>query len=89
MYKLVVVADPMQETEIYEITQTNKMHKISQLRIPQESITFIKNYSDSVKEKVDVTYIGPKDYIKYFISQANKLNFINAHAEKEIGEQID
>lgn len=79
MYKLFIVTDPTSFTEIFECTNANEMHKISQLRLPQESIEFIKNYSNSVREKVDVTYIGPDDYINYFISQANNLEFIKAH----------
>ena len=83
MYKLIVVADPLREVEIYEITSEGKTRKISQLRLPQESVEFIKNYSESVKEKVDVTYVGPKDYIKYFVNQVNKLEFVNAHYKME------
>lgn len=79
MYKLIVVADPLRETEIFEITKMNDIRKISQIRLPQESVEFIKNYSDSVQEEVDVTYIGPKDYVKYFVSQANQLEFVKAH----------
>lgn len=79
MYKLIVVADPLRETEIFEITKTNDMRKISQLRVPQDSVEFIKNYSDSVQEKVDVTYVGPKDYVKYFVNQVNQLEFVKAH----------
>lgn len=79
MYKLIVVADPLRETEIFEITKTNDMRKISQIRLPQESVEFIKNYSDSVQEEVDVTYIGPKDYVKYFVNQANQFEFVKAH----------
>lgn len=79
MYKLIVVADPLRETEIFEITKTNDMHKISQIRLPQESVEFIKNYSDSVQEEVDVTYVGPRDYVKYFVNQANQLKFVKAH----------
>lgn len=84
MYKLIVIADPLRETEIYEITDTEQMHKISQLRLPQESVEFIKNYSNSVQEEVDVTYMGPDDYVRYFVHQANKLDFVKAHMnEKE------
>lgn len=84
MYKLVVIADPLQETEIYEVTSMGDLHKISQLKVPQESVEFIKNYSDSVKEKVDVTYVGPTDYIRYFVSQVNNLEYVYAHMN-EIG----
>lgn len=84
MYKLIVIADPLRETEIYEITKTNDLHKISQLRLPQESVEFIKNYSNSVQEEVEVDYRGPADYIRYFVSQANQLEFVKAYMnEKE------
>jgi len=79
MYKLIVIADPLQETEIYEVTKTNDMHKISQVHLPQESVEFIKNYSNSVQEKVDVTYVGPKSYVQYFVTQVNNLEFAKAH----------
>ena len=84
MYKLIVIADPLRETEIYEVTNMNDLHKISQLKVPQESVEFIKNYSNSVKEKVDVTYVGPTDYIRYFVSQSNNLEYVYAHMN-EIG----
>lgn len=84
MYKLIVMADPLRETEIYEITKTNDMHKISQLHLPQESVEFIKNYSNSLQENVEVIYKGPDDYIRYFVNQANKLEFVKAYMnEKE------
>lgn len=84
MQKLIVKADPMQEIEIYEVSSNQTdMHKISQLRLPQESVEFIKNYSNSLKKKIDVTYIGPKDYVKYFISQVNKFEFVKAHRAEE------
>ena len=79
MYKLIVIADPLRETEIYEVTDTEQMHKISQLRLPQESVEFIKNYSNSVQEEVDVTYMGPDDYVRYFVHQVDKLDFVKAH----------
>ncbi len=88
MHELIVIADPLREVEIYEITSEGKTHKISQLRLPQASVEFIKNYSESVKEKVDVTYVGPKDYVMYFVNQANKLEFVKAHAN-EMEDQID
>lgn len=83
MYKLFVITDPTNFTEIFECTDTNNMRKISKLRLPQESIEFIKNYSNSVQEEVDVTYVGPSDYIRYFISQVNELEFAKAHAMEE------
>lgn len=83
MYKLFVYADPTSFTEIFELTQSGQMHKISQLSLPQESIEFIKNYSNSVHEEIDVTYIGPNDYVNYFVSQANKLDFVKAHVNEE------
>ncbi len=83
MYKLIVIADRLRETEIYEVTNMNDLHKISQLRLPQESVEFIKNYSNSLQEEVDVTYIGPKSYVQYFITQVNNLEFAKAHRDAE------
>ena len=80
MPKLIVMADPMREVEIFEVFNADGgMHKISQLQIPQKSVDFIRNYSNSVKEIVDVTYVGPKDYVTYFVSQVNNLEFAKAH----------
>lgn len=79
MHKLIVLADPTSFTEIFELTETGQMHKISQLRVPQDSVEFIKNYSNSVQEEVDVTYMGPDDYIRYFVRQIDKFKFVKAH----------
>lgn len=79
MHKLFVLIDPTSFTEIFELTSEGKMHKISQLDLPQESIEFVKNYSNSLQEKVDVIYMGPDDYIKYFVHQADKFEFVKAH----------
>ena len=79
MHKLIVIADPLREVEIYELTETNEFHKISQLRLSQESVEFIKNYSNSLQEPVDVIYKGPDDYIRYFVNQTNKLEFAKAY----------
>ena len=85
MHKIIVLADPMKEIEIYEVTKENKTHKISQLRLPQESVEFVKNYSNSVQELVEVVYVGPEDYIRYFVNQVDKFEFVKAYAN-EIGD---
>lgn len=82
MHKLIVVADPMHEVEIYEVTDNNNLHQISQLRLPQESVNFIKNYTDSIKEKVEVVYAGPSDYVQHFVNQVNNFDFVEAHISK-------
>lgn len=79
MHKLIILADPTSFTEIFELTETGQMHKISQLRIPQDSVEFIKNYSNNIQEEVDVTYMGPDDYIRYFVHQVDKFKFVKAH----------
>lgn len=89
MHKLIVFADPFQEVEIFEVLDDieGKTHKISQLRLPQESVDFIKNYSESLQDKVEVVYVGPKDYVTYFVSQVNKFDFVKASmCEDEKGE---
>lgn len=83
MHKLIVLANPTSFTEIFELTETGQIHKISQLRVPQESVEFIKNYSNSVQEEVEVDYRGPADYIRYFVSQANQLEFVKAKMNNE------
>lgn len=83
MHKLIVLANPVDFTQIFEVLDNGKTHKISQLKIPQESVEFIKNYSNSVQEEVEVDYRGPADYIRYFVSQANQLEFVKAKLNSE------
>lgn len=83
MHKLIVITNPVDYTEIFEVLDNGDVHKISQLQVPQESIEFIKNYSNSVQEKVEVDYRGPADYIKHFVSQANQLEFVKAKLNSE------
>jgi hypothetical protein len=78
MHKLFVLADPTSFTEVFELTEDFGMHRISQLRSPQESLEFIKNYSQSTTKKVEVTYIGPDDYVRYFANKANNLKNVTA-----------
>ena len=79
MHKLFVLVDPVHFTEIFELTNKQEMRKISQLRLPQESIEFIKNYSNNIQKEVDVTYIGPVNYVNRFVNEANNLEFVTAH----------
>ena len=78
MHKLIVLANPVDFTQIFEVLDNGEMHKISQLKVPQESVEFVKNYSNSVQEEVEVDYHGPVDYIRYFVNQANQLEFVKA-----------
>lgn len=83
MHKLIVLADPVDFTQVFEVLDNGETHKISQLKVPQESVEFIKNYSNSIKEEVEVDYRGPADYIRYFVSQANQLEFVKAKMNSE------
>ena len=83
MHKLIVLADPVDFTQVFEVLDNGETHKISQLKVPQESVEFIKNYSNSIKEEVEVDYRGPADYIRYFVSQANQLEFVKAKLNSE------
>ena len=83
MHKLIVIANPVDYTQIFEVLDNGDTHKISQLKVPQESVEFIKNYSNSVQEEVEVDYRGPADYIRYFVSQANQLEFVKAKLNSE------
>lgn len=83
MHKLIVVANPVDFTQVFEVLDNGDTHKISQLKVPQESVEFIKNYSNSVQEEVEVDYRGPADYIRYFVSQANQLEFVKAKLNSE------
>ena len=83
MHKLIVLANPVDFTQIFEVLDNGEMHKISQLKVPQESVEFVKNYSNSVQEEVEVDYHGPADYIRYFVNQANQLEFVKAKMNSE------
>lgn len=83
MHKLIVIANPVDFTQVFEVLDNGDTHKISQLKVPQESVEFIKNYSNSVQEEVEVDYRGPADYIRYFVSQANQLEFVKAKLNSE------
>ena len=82
MNKLIVIANPTDFTDIYEVTDEGFSHKVSHLNTPQESVEFVKNYSNSLQKKIKVIYKGPADYVRYFVSQANQFEFVKA----EIGE---
>ena len=80
MTKLIVIADPMQEVKIFELDETKNISRcISRLRLPQDSVEFIKNYSESLQTPIEVEYKGPADYVQYFISQANQFEFVKAY----------
>lgn len=81
MYTLIVFADPVRDIEIYEVSAEGTMHKLAGLKRPQESITFIKNYANSLQKEVHVTYLGPKDYTQRFVSQVNELEFVKAESQ--------
>ncbi len=83
MHKLIVIANPVDFTQVFEVLDNGDTHKISQLKVPQESVEFIKNYSNSVQEEVEVDYRGPADYIRYFVTQANQLEFVKAKINSE------
>ena len=83
MHKLIVLANPVDFTQIFEVLDNGEMHKISQLKVPQESVEFVKNYSNSVQEEVEVDYRGPADYIRYFVNQVNQLEFVKAKMNSE------
>lgn len=78
MHKLIIIANPVDYTQIFEVLDNGDAHKISQLKVPQESVEFIKNYSNSIQEEVEVDYRGPADYVRYFVSQVNQLEFVKA-----------
>ncbi len=83
MHKLIVLTNPVDYTQIFEVLDNGDTHKISQLKIPQESVEFIKNYSNSVQEEVEVDYRGPADYVRYFVNQVNQLEFVKAKLNSE------
>lgn len=83
MHKLIVIANPVDYTQVFEVLDNGDTHKISQLKVPQESVEFIKNYSNSIREEIEVDYRGPADYVRYFVSQVNQLEFVKAKLNSE------
>ena len=83
MHKLIVLANPVDFTQVFEVLDNGETHKISQLKAPQESVEFVKNYSDNVQEEVEVDYQGPTDYVQYFVNQVNQLEFVKAKINSE------
>lgn len=82
MRELIIKANPVMPVEIFEQT-LNGLNKISQVQTPQDSIEFIKNYTEYTEGKMKVTFIGPKSYIQYFIDKANQIKSVTATAAED------
>ena len=79
MPKLIVNMNPVSSTEIFEVTNTNELKKLSQVNKPLDMIKYLANYMINVNESTEVTFIGPDDYINPWITEANQFEFVNAH----------
>lgn len=81
MRELIVVTDPIHGAEIFEVPENNSdgPRRVSFLRLPQESVEFVKNYSLNFKEPTKVIFKGPDSYITHFIEQANELEYVTAY----------
>lgn len=79
MPKLIVSMNPVSSTEIFEVTNTNELKKLSQVNQPLDMIKYLANYMINVNESTEVTFIGPDDYINPWIIEANQFEFVNAH----------
>ena len=71
---LIIKADPIQTTEIFEVTDTG-MILVYSCKSSQEIFQYLK---DTVKDNTEVVFIGPKVYTKHFIDQANQFEFVKA-----------
>lgn len=84
MSKLVVMMDPVNPAEIFEI-QSAKLVKISQVPGAADTINFIKNYVKNTQENVEVSFMGPDSYVEHWIDKANQIEFVKAN-KNEIGD---
>lgn len=79
MRKLIINANPVNPFEIFELNDGELTH-ISEQRWARQALDFIKSYAADAQEEVDTTFIGPANYVKHFVDEANKLEFVKAAA---------
>lgn len=79
MRKLIINANPVNPFEIFELND-EELKYISKQQWARQALDFIKDYAANAQEEVDVSFIGPANYIKRFIDEANKLEFVKATA---------
>lgn len=79
MRKLIINANPVNPFEIFESNDGELTH-ISEQRWSRQALDFIKNYAADAQEEIDITFIGPASYVKHFVDEANKLEFVKATA---------
>lgn len=77
MRKLIINANPVNPFEIFELNDGELKH-ISEQRWARQALDFIKNYATNAQEDIDITFIGPANYVSHFVDEANKLEFVKA-----------
>lgn len=72
--------DPVQPTQIYEMKDDNRNNLtfIKSVKLPQDTLEFIQEYSKEQNSPVKVSYFGPETYVEYFVDKANKFENIIA-----------
>lgn len=79
MRKLIVNANPVLPFEIFEVEDDCvTISKIHQCQWARLALDFLKDYALRYQEEIDVSFIGPESYIRHFVKEANKLEFVSA-----------
>lgn len=81
MRKLIINANPVNPFEIFEL-DNGELKYISKQQWARQALDFIKNYAIDAQEEVDITFIGPASYVRHFVDEANKLEFVKAAASE-------
>ena len=79
MRKLIINANPVNPFEIFELND-GELNHISEQQWARQALDFIKNYAADAQEEIDTIFIGPASYVKRFVEEANKLEFVKATA---------
>ena len=77
MDKLIVDMDPIQAPKIYKITNIG-VNLLCTCNLPQDSLTFIRDYAQEKNKDIEVIFMGPQSYTDHFVQQAKQIKFIIA-----------
>lgn len=77
--QLVIMMDPVQPTQIYEMRNNrDNLNFIKTVKLPQDTLEFIQEYSKNQESPIKVSYFGPDTYVNYFIEKANEFENVIA-----------
>lgn len=77
--QLVIMMDPVQPTQIYEMKHNrDNLTFIKTVKLPQDTLEFIQEYSKNQESPTKVSYFGPDAYVNYFIKKANEFENVIA-----------